>query len=393
MSNIPQIRLIERNPVSYERYTYNTITLTLSPMDWPDFTCRKCGKACKGTKAGHQFCSVSCYDSWRSSPQVRKEFSEKIRQQYSDGRVIWNKCKGRFASLPLADCKQCGKSFRVTKSHKTFCSVSCLRVYQRTSEQYRQIGHNAGSSEANIHKTKLQWQDPAWRATMTEAGRRGGTRTQRLHPKLASESGRKSQVLHPRNKDFMSGIGKKGGLIGGKWAVQSGHMKKIQGLAQKAFKEHPEILKSNGRNLVRLNKLHPEWAQKGVKAWRANYPTDIEHLSMEALVKIGEPYISQVRIEELVRADQILTNHKIAIFQDGCLWHDCLTCYPNHHVIPRKHIPSEVVGARDAQITDILETRGWTVIRVWGHEVLADHDIVAKRVTEVINALKVEKQA
>lgn len=40
-----------------------------------------------------------------------------------------------------------------------------------------------------------------------------------------------------------------------------------------------------------------------------------------------------------------------------------------------------------------LQSLGWTVIRAWEHEIKADHDIVAKRVTEAINALKVEKQA
>ena len=35
-----------------------------------------------------------------------------------------------------------------------------------------------------------------------------------------------------------------------------------------------------------------------------------------------------------------------------------------------------------------LQSLGWTVIRAWEHEIKADPDIIAKRVTEAISKLE-----
>ena len=55
-----------------------------------------------------------------------------------------------------------------------------------------------------------------------------------------------------------------------------------------------------------------------------------------------------------------MVGDKLAIFVDGCYWHFCPVCKPNQH---KKFIPG-----RDAAITSALQSLGYTVLRIWEHE-------------------------
>lgn len=64
---------------------------------------------------------------------------------------------------------------------------------------------------------------------------------------------------------------------------------------------------------------------------------------------------------------------RVAVFVDGCFWHGC----PDHYVAPRtslafwrKKLRDNV--DRDRRQTLILERDGWTVVRLWEHEIYTD---------------------
>ena len=68
--------------------------------------------------------------------------------------------------------------------------------------------------------------------------------------------------------------------------------------------------------------------------------------------------------------DIAFPGRKVAIFVDGCFWHAC----PEHGVSPRNNsewwlVKLESNRRRDAETTAALESSGWTVIRLWEHEV------------------------
>lgn len=70
-------------------------------------------------------------------------------------------------------------------------------------------------------------------------------------------------------------------------------------------------------------------------------------------------------------ADIMWTGRKVAVFVDGCYWHGC----PEHFHIPKTNAVWWLakIGrnqTRDAETTELLEARGWTVIRIWEHEPL-----------------------
>lgn len=85
------------------------------------------------------------------------------------------------------------------------------------------------------------------------------------------------------------------------------------------------------------------------------------------------------------RADIGLTSRKIAVFVDGCFWHGC----PLHYVRPRtrnvfwdEKLRENV--ERDRRQSARLVESGWTLIRVWEHEIRQDPERVAQMLTRAL---------
>lgn len=60
---------------------------------------------------------------------------------------------------------------------------------------------------------------------------------------------------------------------------------------------------------------------------------------------------------------------KLAVFVDGCFWHGC----PQHSKIPKANRPFwkrklDNNRKRDRLITRTLKAKGWSVLRIWEHE-------------------------
>jgi DNA mismatch endonuclease (patch repair protein) len=76
---------------------------------------------------------------------------------------------------------------------------------------------------------------------------------------------------------------------------------------------------------------------------------------------------------------------KVAIFVDGCFWHAC----PRHYKPPtlragywRAKLERNV--NRDREITQVLRSAGYEVLRFWEHEVVRDPVDCAKKVMEAL---------
>ncbi|MCU1455035.1 MAG: mismatch endonuclease Vsr [Acidimicrobiales bacterium] len=70
-----------------------------------------------------------------------------------------------------------------------------------------------------------------------------------------------------------------------------------------------------------------------------------------------------------VRPDVVFTKARVAVFVDGCFWHDC----PEHGVTPKTNTSYWTPKLqrnveRDRQADLALATAAWTVVRVWEHE-------------------------
>ena len=76
---------------------------------------------------------------------------------------------------------------------------------------------------------------------------------------------------------------------------------------------------------------------------------------------------------------------RVAVFVDGCFWHGCPVCF----VAPgsnKDYWESKMLRnrQRDEQVTASLIAAGWTVIRLWEHEVEADAASCAANVASVV---------
>jgi DNA mismatch endonuclease (patch repair protein) len=92
-------------------------------------------------------------------------------------------------------------------------------------------------------------------------------------------------------------------------------------------------------------------------------------------------------VPELTRCtiDVAFTRRKVAVFVDGCFWHDC----PEHGTRPKTNASrwADKLAAnrsRDRKVDAQLENHGWSVLRIWEHE---DVSAAFSRILECISGL------
>jgi DNA mismatch endonuclease (patch repair protein) len=91
--------------------------------------------------------------------------------------------------------------------------------------------------------------------------------------------------------------------------------------------------------------------------------------------------------ESRTRADIAFTRQRIAVFIDGCFWHSC----PDHLHLPKANADYWVAKLarnveRDAEVTLLLRSLGWTVLRFWEHVPAED------AVAEIIAAVELRRR-
>lgn len=96
----------------------------------------------------------------------------------------------------------------------------------------------------------------------------------------------------------------------------------------------------------------------------------------------------------LGRPDLVIRSRRVAVFVDGDMWHgnpeevrrrgrQCLAeLFPSRTEWWVAKIERNVV--RDREVTERLRQEGWTVIRLWEHDVLVDPDAAARRVLQAV---------
>lgn len=70
------------------------------------------------------------------------------------------------------------------------------------------------------------------------------------------------------------------------------------------------------------------------------------------------------------RPDFLFAEKRIAIFVDGCFWHGCPTCRRNVPHSRRRFWLDKIAlnRRRDRHVTNTLEAQGYTVFRLWEHQ-------------------------
>lgn len=87
--------------------------------------------------------------------------------------------------------------------------------------------------------------------------------------------------------------------------------------------------------------------------------------------------------------DLIFTSKRVVIFVDGCFWHGCDRCHNFKKDCSRQwreKIATNV--ARDRRIRSKLRREGWSVLRVWEHDLrtMASFERIMMRLVRTLDA-------
>lgn len=83
------------------------------------------------------------------------------------------------------------------------------------------------------------------------------------------------------------------------------------------------------------------------------------------------------------RPDFVLPRHRVAVFVDGCFWHNCPQHGPSEFRGPNAVRWREKLAAnrtRDLAANAVLAEAGWTGVRVWECEIRRDPAVAAMKV-------------
>lgn len=114
-----------------------------------------------------------------------------------------------------------------------------------------------------------------------------------------------------------------------------------------------------------MDKFSKEKRSKIMRAIKSKH-TKPEKILRKALAKAGVKYRLHYGKEKI---DIAIPSKKIAIFVDGCFWHNC----PKHGHLPKSNkgywIPKLKRNVTRAKVANkALQKQGWKVIRIWEHD-------------------------
>ena len=93
----------------------------------------------------------------------------------------------------------------------------------------------------------------------------------------------------------------------------------------------------------------------------------------------------RVHYNLLGRPDIVFIKKKIAIFIDGCFWHKCPVCFQEPETRKEfwmKKIQSNI--DRDNKVRGLLKKEGWTVVRIWEHEIRKEPEKAARKIIALL---------
>lgn len=93
------------------------------------------------------------------------------------------------------------------------------------------------------------------------------------------------------------------------------------------------------------------------------------------------------------KPDIVFSRKKLAIFVDGCFWHGCSQCGDGRAPKSNTRYWTAKRGLnreRDLRRTRELQAMGWTVLRLWEHEVHKELEKSVARIEHLLGQHRVE---
>ncbi|MBL8516109.1 MAG: very short patch repair endonuclease [Betaproteobacteria bacterium] len=85
------------------------------------------------------------------------------------------------------------------------------------------------------------------------------------------------------------------------------------------------------------------------------------------------------------RPDFVYPSAGVVVFVDGCFWHGC----PEHYIAPAQRADfwkekRRRNAERDSEVNRQLEELGWTVLRVWEHQIRKSMPSVVEQIRNAV---------
>lgn len=109
------------------------------------------------------------------------------------------------------------------------------------------------------------------------------------------------------------------------------------------------------------------------------HDTDIEQ-RVEAILRANRLRFSRQRRDLPGRPDFVVGAARVAIFVDGDFWHGFRFPSWGSGLAPVWQAKILANRARDARNHGALRRRGWTVVRIWGHELRREEARVSRKI-------------
>ena len=85
------------------------------------------------------------------------------------------------------------------------------------------------------------------------------------------------------------------------------------------------------------------------------------------------------------KPDVVFASHRVAVFIDGCFWHGCPHCRRKLPKTNREYWEGKI--SRNLELAQLhneeLRRDGWTVVRIWEHE-MVDTTIMKARILHAL---------
>jgi DNA mismatch endonuclease (patch repair protein) len=89
----------------------------------------------------------------------------------------------------------------------------------------------------------------------------------------------------------------------------------------------------------------------------------------------------RIHYDLLGKPDIVFVKKKIAIFVDGCFWHKCPVDFQEPET--RKEFWLKKINSnieRDKKVNNQLQKEGWTIIRIWEHDVRKNPEEIVNKI-------------
>ena len=130
--------------------------------------------------------------------------------------------------------------------------------------------------------------------------------------------------------------------------------------------------------------LTPEQRRRTMQAVKGKN-TSLEKKVASALHKQGYRFLRNLSTLP-GKPDLVFTKAKVVVFVDGDFWHGWKYPQWRHKLSEYWQIKIERNRSRDRRNFGRLRRGGWTVVRLWGHEIERDFDRALDRVKAVLEA-------